>query len=195
MARQWYAKVMGDVVGPMSPPELSEMIRKGRVGQNDLVSQSKAGPWTEVFAISKELPSVESRVASLPPLAAEQPATPRSWSRVAAYVVGGMFLLGLVGMAIEPKKKKSALEEKRVELQVAAQMEILKSAVTMREYESLAIGMSVEQVNAIIGSKGVPRSSTEHYESYAWDGLDSRSFAICTFHDGRLSSKSQSGLE
>ncbi|MDH3494831.1 MAG: DUF3862 domain-containing protein [Acidobacteriota bacterium] len=72
------------------------------------------------------------------------------------------------------------------------------SDITMAKYEKIENGMSVSEVEEIIGSKGEETSSSSignsSYKSYRWKG-DKFSFISVRFKDDKVNSKSQYGLK
>lgn len=70
---------------------------------------------------------------------------------------------------------------------------------TLDEYNRVASGMTLEEVNAIFGGPGQSFSSFDSggtkYESYTWDGTGFASSASISFENNKVVSKSQFGLE
>jgi TM2 domain-containing membrane protein YozV len=46
MARQWYVRVMGDVLGPLSDDQVHEMVLRKQLAPGDLVRIGEEGEWT-----------------------------------------------------------------------------------------------------------------------------------------------------
>jgi len=70
--------------------------------------------------------------------------------------------------------------------------------ITMAKYEKIKNGMSVSEVEDIVGSKGEETSSSSigssSYKSYRWKG-EKFSFISVRFKDDKVNSKSQYGLK
>lgn len=70
--------------------------------------------------------------------------------------------------------------------------------ITMAKYEKIKNGMSVSEVEEVVGSKGEETSSSSigssSYKSYRWKG-DKFSFISVRFKDDKVNSKSQYGLK
>jgi hypothetical protein len=70
--------------------------------------------------------------------------------------------------------------------------------ITLSEFNSIQSGMTVDQVNNIVGGPGKLLSQTDigghHTEIRMWSGQDLGSNANVTFQDGAVISKAQFGL-
>lgn len=73
-----------------------------------------------------------------------------------------------------------------------------KAGLTLEKYNKIKTGMTLKEVQDILGSAGEETSSSEigKYKSvvYKWSG-DNYSFIIATFSNDKLSYKSQGGLK
>lgn len=53
---QWYYKVLGEVVGPLSPAQLREKVERGDIGPQTLVRKGPHGRWVEASKVNNLLP-------------------------------------------------------------------------------------------------------------------------------------------
>ena len=70
-ASQWFCKVMGTELGPLTPEELVEKIRQRQLGPEDLVRRA-GGEWTAVFEV-KGLLQAAARPAAAEPVVEPEP--------------------------------------------------------------------------------------------------------------------------
>lgn len=52
MTSEWYAQLMGDVVGPLSPNELRRMVRDRKLLPSDLVRKGNDGRWVDASQVT-----------------------------------------------------------------------------------------------------------------------------------------------
>ena len=71
MAAQWFAKVCGEVLGPMSPAQLRELARRGAIQPDTSVRKGTDGNWVLAERVKGLFTAPEMRVASAPPSAPE----------------------------------------------------------------------------------------------------------------------------
>ncbi|WP_042199893.1 hypothetical protein [Paenibacillus camerounensis] len=68
--------------------------------------------------------------------------------------------------------------------------------ITFAQYQQLTIGMTYDEVHAIIGGDGQALSESEGMIVYTYTGAtDTGGNAVLTFSDGKLLNKAQSGLK
>ena len=60
MADHWYVKVMGEVIGPLSPLRLGDMVRNGSVNEMDWVRFGKDGKWVSAESVDRLFEARES---------------------------------------------------------------------------------------------------------------------------------------
>lgn len=66
--------------------------------------------------------------------------------------------------------------------------------ITIAAYMKIKMGMTLSEVEAIIGIKGKEWSSAGSSSGYGWSKEDGR-YILCLFSDGRLNNKSHSLAE
>lgn len=69
------------------------------------------------------------------------------------------------------------------------------SAITLTEFESVQIGMTLAEVEAIAGEKGKVTFEGAGGITYAFDGKGIGANGSFTFSEGRLTNKAQLGLK
>ncbi len=63
---QWYYKVLGEVVGPLSPAQMREKVERGEIGPQTLVRKGAHGRWVLASKVNNLLPpSVDDTPAEL----------------------------------------------------------------------------------------------------------------------------------
>lgn len=68
--------------------------------------------------------------------------------------------------------------------------------ITFAQYEKLEVGMTVEEVIAILGGEGEALSEAENMVVYNYKGTgDTGANAVIAFQSGKLLTKAQSGLQ
>lgn len=90
MASQWFCRVLGQEMGPLSFQDLVEMIRAGTLTENDPVRRKESSEWTparEVIGLFRkakseagEAATPDSKAATKPAQAAREPAEPQPGS-------------------------------------------------------------------------------------------------------------------
>ncbi|WP_353856764.1 hypothetical protein [Bacillus sp. Bos-x628] len=95
-----------------------------------------------------------------------------------------------------PKVEKAKKEPKKEE----PKKEVKKSTISMAEFDSIENGMTMAEVNKIIGGKGSLLSSagsgTYETKIYQWDGdAGWGANANVTFQNGKVMAKAQFGLD
>lgn len=72
----------------------------------------------------------------------------------------------------------------------------LQPDISMSDYQKLQTGMTYKDVVNILGKEGEERSSSASFAIYSWkDGTGSGANLTASFRNGRLTSKSQIGLQ
>jgi len=67
MASQWFCRVLGQVVGPVSFQDLREMVRAGTLTENDPVRRKESSRWTPAREVIGLFRAAESEVAEAAP--------------------------------------------------------------------------------------------------------------------------------
>jgi len=76
MANQWYAKVMGEEIGPMTSEQLKQMAVQNLLSPEDLIRKGESGNWTPANRFNRLFDGVAPALPPVPPPVA--PAAPRS---------------------------------------------------------------------------------------------------------------------
>jgi hypothetical protein len=108
-------------------------------------------------------------------------------------VVGGLVLLGFIFLGVV-----GAIFSDAVEDATTVGVPGTSAEVTLAEYDRIEEGMTLQDVEAVVGGKGALSSSakSDEYviETYSWAGAPIGSTATVTFTGGRVTNKAQYGL-
>jgi hypothetical protein len=74
MSKQWYFQVMGAEVGPLSPMELADKVKRGQIQADTLIRKGADGKWTPADRIKGLLSPPDAE----PPLTAKAPTATKS---------------------------------------------------------------------------------------------------------------------
>jgi len=110
-------------------------------------------------------------------------------------VLGLLLVGGCVGCAM---LVGNVGEEMAKDAELRKQKALANETVTVANYEKLEDGMSLEEVNEILGKKGTLSYDVNGVSKYTWNTDPAISLFAnisCEFKDRKLSSKSCSGLE
>lgn len=133
----------------------------------------------------------------------------RKQGSMGAVIILGVFLLaGLTWKAIKPspsvprieKAEATVVQAKPARDEVAAPATKKKCQVGLEQYDDLKMGLSLEEIERRFACKGSTMSEVE-LGSYGttrmvtWGGAKPFSQVVLTFHNSRLQSKSQFGLD
>jgi len=129
MARDWFVKVMGSELGPMEPQDVGQMATEGRLGPNDYVRRGTSGEWKAALEVpglfdhprGNRPPSKATKVVSPPQAPPPPEASKPSRLKRAAYILGGIMVLALIGKIIGPSDEELARKKAEREQAKAAE--------------------------------------------------------------------------
>lgn len=110
------------------------------------------------------------------------------------WIVGGLFVLLIGGCGVSIAAVGGAAH------QVSEDAKNDPTHMTLAEYNRIATGMTLAQVQQIAGSEGAPETEAtiipgHTVTSFRWDGNTVLSSASVQFENGVVYSKSQAGLK
>ncbi|NQT11658.1 MAG: DUF4339 domain-containing protein, partial [Planctomycetes bacterium] len=95
MASQWFCRVLGQVVGPVSFQDLTEMVRAGTLSENDPVRRKESSRWTPAREVVGLFRAAESEVAEAAPADSETPREPAPVCQEPAKADGGSWTIAI----------------------------------------------------------------------------------------------------
>ena len=123
---------------------------------------------------------------------------PSKW-KIAGYVLGGLFVLGVIGNLIDPDQPTKDMGPTVAAASPAKASAPKKCGATLKEFSALQIGTSPATAARIIGCPGEEMSRVgfggQQSVLLSWQGEAFLSSMNATFSDGRMTTKSQFGLE
>jgi hypothetical protein len=122
--------------------------------------------------------------------------------KIVLWVFIGIVAIGVIGAIINPQPAAQPTNNKQTTDKKEAptpKPEADTSEITMEEFKQIQNGLSLKQVEEIIGGKGELQSSAGDgqfkSELYMWKGNTFGGNANVTFQDGKVAGKAQFGLE